>query len=340
MISRALLDAWRNLLDLSKLRPTETVAILVGEITDPAHLQAARAVLAEKAQTYYVMEFGESAGGKVGGDSTAAYVPTALAANQIAIDALKKTPFIIDLMGMYRGGEQKEILNAGARIILVKEKPETFIRLAPCPDDRQRVLRALRLIQNSPEMHVVSKGGTDMTARFGDLEYLCQYGYADERGRWDHCPSAFVGAWPNEGSANGTVVLNEGDVILPFKYYLRTPIHLEIEDGFIRNIAGGFDARYLRDYMASFNEPESYAVSHLGWGLHSRAHWTGLGMYDKRQMNGQESRSFPGCFMFSTGPNVEAGGGREVACHLDIPMLDCTVSIGDTTVVEDGALTA
>jgi 2,5-dihydroxypyridine 5,6-dioxygenase len=49
-------------------------------------------------------------------------------------------------------------------------------------------------------------------------------------------------------------------------------------------------------------------------------------MYDKRQSNGLESRSFAGNFMFSTGPNAEAGGTRHTPCHLDIPMMDCSVS--------------
>ncbi len=338
MVSKALLAAWGNLLDLSELQAHETVAILVGEITDPAHLEAVRLVLAARDQVFYVLELGDAPGPKMGGDSTAAYAPTALAANQVVIEALKNTPFIVDLMGMYRGGEQKAILDAGSRIVLVKEGPETFIRLAPRQEDKVAVCQALELFRQTRRMHVRSKAGTDLIATFGELDYLAQYGFAEQKGRWDHCPSAFIGAWPNEGSANGTVVLNAGDVILPFKYYLRTPIHLDIRDGYIQDIQGGFDARYLKDYMGSFKDPEAYAVSHLGWGLHSRAHWTALGMYDKRQTNGMDARSFPGCFMFSTGPNVEGGGQRETECHLDIPMLDCTVTMGDVVVVDEGRL--
>jgi|SRR5699024_3524382 len=338
MISKALYDAWQNLLNLCELKGGESVAVLVGEATHPDHLNAVKWALSQENHIFYILELGESSSVNLAGDSTAAYVPTALADNRVAIDALKSTDLIIDLMGMYRGGEQKEILEAGARIILVKEGPETFIRLKPQKKDKQIVLDALDVLKQSNKMHVTSEAGTDLVASFGKYEYLTQYGFSDEPGHWDHCPSAFVAAWPTEDTVQGRVVLNEGDVILPFKYYLRTPIYLDIKDGYIKSIEGGFDARYLRDYMASFKDPEAYAVSHLGWGLHSRSYWTGIGMYDKRQTNGMESRSFEGCFMFSTGPNIEGGGTRETACHLDIPMIDCTVNMDDLVVVEKGQL--
>jgi len=338
MVSKSLLEAWTHLLDLCKLKQGESVAVLVGEITQPEHLAAVRLALSLGGHIYYVMELGESPSVKIAGDSTAAYVPTALAANRVAIDALKQTDLIIDLMGMYRGGEQKEILDAGARIILVKEKPETFIRLKPRQEDKVIVMDALSLFKATQKMHVTSAAGTDLVASFGKYDYLPQYGFSDEPGHWDHCPSAFIAGWPTEESVNGRVVLNAGDVILPFNYYVRTPINLEIENGYIKSIEGGFDAKYLREYMASFNEPDAYAVSHLGWGLHSRSHWTTIGMYDKRQTSGMESRSFEGCFMFSTGPNIEGGGDRDGACHLDIPMIDCTVTMDSTVVVQDGRL--
>lgn len=338
MIKKSLLDSWISLLALSKVKKGETVAVLIGGITHPDHLNAVKLALSMQGHVYFVMELGEAPSLGLAGDSTAAYVPTALATNPVAIETLKQSDFIIDLMGMYRGGEQKQILDAGARILLVKEEPETFMRLKPQAVDKVLVLDAIEIFKKTAVMHVTSEAGTDLVASFGKYDYLAQYGFSDEPGHWDHCPSAFAAAWPTEESVQGRVVLNAGDVILPFKYYLQTPINLDIKDGYIHSITGGFDAKYLREYMASFGDPEAYAVSHLGWGLHTRAHWTGFGMYDKRQTNGMESRSFDGCFMFSTGPNIEGGGTRETECHLDIPMLDCTVMMDDLLVVEKGVV--
>jgi 2,5-dihydroxypyridine 5,6-dioxygenase len=51
-----------------------------------------------------------------------------------------------------------------------------------------------------------------------------------------------------------------------------------------------------------------------------------------------DARAFAGNFLFSMGPNVEAGGSRTTACHIDIPMRNCTVLLDNRAVVRDGQL--
>ncbi len=338
-ISNALLESWKTLLNLCRLTPQENVVLLLGEESHPDHVACARLAITQLGARGMSLQLGEAPITRMAGESTAYYAPTALTGNLPAMEAMKRSQLVIDLMGMYRGSEQEEILAAGARIILVKEPPEVFMRLMSTPAERERVLAGAAILSKAKTMRVHSKAGSDMTVRLGQYKLLVQYGFADEPGRWDHCPSAFVGMWPDELSAQGTIVLAPGDTILPFKTYVQTPITLTIRDGSIRDIAGGLDARYLRDYMESFKDPEGYAVSHLGWGLHPRAHWTALGMYDKRQTNGMDARSFWGNFMFSTGPNAEGGGSRHTPCHLDIPMMDCSVEVDGVSMVEEGRVT-
>ena len=339
-ITLALLNAWKQLLTNCKLNDRESVVILLGDQSHPEHVDAARMAVTMLGARGMSIQLGEAPVVRVAGESTAYYAPTALTGNLPAMEAMKRCDLVIDLMGMYRGSEQEEILAAGTRIILVKEPPEVMMRLLSSPDDRKRVLAGHAVLAGAKTMHVTSAAGSDMTVRFGQYATLMQYGFADEPGRWDHCPSAFVARWPDELSANGTIVLAPGDTILPFKSYVQTPIKLTIRDGSIRQIDGGLDARYLRDYMANFNDPDGYAVSHLGWGLHRKASWTALGMYDKRQTNGMDARSFWGSFMFSTGPNAEGGGTRHTPCHLDIPMNDCSVSVDGVPMVINGEVVA
>jgi 2,5-dihydroxypyridine 5,6-dioxygenase len=339
-LSLALLTAWENLLKLCKVSDRESVVILLGDESHPDHVASAGLALTRLGARSLSIRLGEAPATRMAGESTAFYAPTALTGNIPAIEAMKRADLVIDLMGMYRGSEQEEILAAGTRVILVKEPPEVFMRLSPTEDDRRRVLAAHSVLGKAKTMHVTSDVGTDLRVNLGEYPCLVQYGFADQPGRWDHCPSAFIANWPDERSANGTVVLNAGDMILPFKSYVQTPIRLTIRDGYVREIDGELDARYLRDYMNMFNDPEGYAVSHLGWGLHTRAHWTALGMYDKRQTNAMDARSFYGCFMFSTGPNAEGGGSRHTPCHLDIPMLDCSVFIDEIPMVIKGNVVA
>jgi len=117
---------------------------------------------------------------------------------------------------------------------------------------------------------------------------------------------------------------------------VQEPIRVTVEQGFVRNIEGGLDAELLSAYMASFDDPEAYAMSHIGWGLQPRAQWTTLAMYDREATIGMDARAFEGNFLFSFGPNNEAGGTRTTACHIDIPLRRCTVSLDGDTVVRHG----
>ena len=51
-----------------------------------------------------------------------------------------------------------------------------------------------------------------------------------------------------------------------------------------------------------------------------------------------DARAFAGNFLFSLGPNTEAGGTRNTPCHIDIPMRRCSVSLDGVEVVRNGKL--
>jgi len=104
-----------------------------------------------------------------------------------------------------------------------------------------------------------------------------------------------------------------------------------------RTIDGdGLDADLFRSYLAAFGDRESYAVSHVGFGMNRAARWDYLELYDKAQINGTEARAFAGNFLFSTGANENAG--RYTAGHFDLPMRNCTIALDGRVVVDAGAL--
>ena len=136
------------------------------------------------------------------------------------------------------------------------------------------------------------------------------------------------------------MVLDRGDILLPMKSYVAEPIELTIASGFVTNIEGGLDAELLPDYMESFDDPEAYAVSHLGLGLQKRARWSTLGLYDREATIGMDARAFDGNFLFSLGPNNEAGASRFTPCHIDIPMRKGDVALDGQLVVREGQVVA
>jgi 2,5-dihydroxypyridine 5,6-dioxygenase len=132
--------------------------------------------------------------------------------------------------------------------------------------------------------------------------------------------------------------LRQGDIFTAFKRYLQSDVVLTIERGYVTKIEGnGMDADLLRTYMAGFDDPRAYAISHIGWGLNDAARWYQFEatrqLHHEHVMN---ALSFYGNVLFSLGPNVELGGDNDTACHMDIPMRGCTLTLDGQDIVRDG----
>lgn len=332
-----MINAWEEVLKLSELKPGQSVAILSAPHTHPQTLrtatfaaQAAGAIVtriemppinAEKATSRDLMNYlGE----------------TPLTNNPVAIAALKSADLVLDLMLLLFSPEQMEILQSGTKILLAVEPPEVLVRTIPTVADRARIQRATKFLEKGKTMHVTSASGTDITFQLGAFPSIGEYGFVDEAGRWDNWPSGFVFTFANEGGSEGTIVIDKGDILIPQKNYVSDKIILNIRNGFVQSIEGGVDADLMREFMEAYKDPEAYAIAHVGWGMQPRCYWHTLSLLDKEQTVAMDARAYEGNFLFSLGPNNEVGGPRKTACHLDIPLRNCTVKVDNTVVVQQG----
>lgn len=335
------IENWKEVLRLCLLQAGESVIVLTGESSHPQNVEdAMRASLALGASVFRLDLPPRAPRGPLGGDRTTFLGVTPLTGNRLATETLKGASLVLDLMGLLHSPEQLEILAAGTRMLMVVEPPPILAQMVPVADDKRRVMAADRLLRSAKTMRVTSKAGTDLTVRLGQFKPVAEYGFADEPGHWDHWPSGFITTWPDEGSADGRMVIDAGDMLFPFKTYVSSPIEIEVREGRIRSIHGGFDATYLRRHIEAYRDPDALAVAHLGWGLQPKAKWTALGMRDKSQSLGMDGRAYYGNFLFSTGPNAEAGGSNSSPCHVDIPMAGCSVTVDGTPVTVDGDVVA
>jgi 2,5-dihydroxypyridine 5,6-dioxygenase len=259
---------------------------------------------------------------------------TPLAGNRPAIEALKGVDLVVDTVFLLFSKEQLEIQEAGVRILLCIEPVEHLRQMFPTRRLRERVEAGAELLGKASSLRFTNDYGTDVTYELGAYPVITQYGYTDTPGRWDHWPSGFLFTGGADDGVDGRVVIAPGDIIFPFKSYVQTPIELTIEEGRIEDIAGQLDADLLRDYMASFRDPEAYGIAHIGWGMLETAMWSILAS-DRRGM-GMHGRSFYGNVLFSTGPNQELGGPNDTACHVDVPMRNCTLYLDDEPIVVKG----
>ena len=332
-----LLDMFEHVLRLSQVDETQSVAVLSSSYSNPKLVKTAmEAAQRLKAKVYGVELPPLNHTLAMGNDLTAYVGDTPLAGHEAAKKALGAADLIIDTMMLLHSPEQSELLASGVRVLLVVEPPEILARMLPHEDDKRRVEAAASRLRTAKNFEVQSAAGTEFACTLGEYPTITEYGYADEPGHWDHWPSGFLFSWPNEGTAQGKIVIDVGDIIYPFKSYAQSKINLDVKDGYITKFSGGFDADYLENYMKTFDDPEVFAISHLGWGLQPKAHWSALGLYDKSDAVGVDGRAFYGCFLFSTGSNTEAGGSRNTPCHMDIPLRRCSVLLDGEPMVSEG----
>jgi 2,5-dihydroxypyridine 5,6-dioxygenase len=163
----------------------------------------------------------------------------------------------------------KEARDAGTRVLMVIDGPDELEELMAPPGLKEAVIHADARLKRAKTMRITRPGGTDLTVSLGEYPTMSQYGYSESAGRFDHWGAGHVHTFPNEGSANGTVVFQPGDIIvLPYCRYVQDDVRLEIRDGFIRKIEGGLDAKLMSDWLdgnkANPDDMDGHAISHLG----------------------------------------------------------------------------
>lgn len=238
---------------------------------------------------------------------------------------------VIDHMLLLFSQEQIAMQEAGARVLLIVEPEEILSRLFPDPALRQRVEAGERRLANARRLRFTNAAGTDVTYALGGKPILTEYGYTATAGRWDHWPGGFLATLAADHGVDGRVVMDVDDIIYPLKRFVKSPIEFIIEAGAVREINGGKDAEDLKAFIAGYEDPRAHAVSHIGWGLNSRCEWAvdlpGIGM---------DGRACYGNVLFSLGPDTEFGGSNDTPCHLDLPMKNCTLTLDDELIVDEG----
>jgi 2,5-dihydroxypyridine 5,6-dioxygenase len=334
-MSKNLRELFVQQLNLCKVKPYETVAVIselgkkcdyVEAAVDSARdIGAAALVLTASSLSNPVLPPFKGDGREI---------PALLA-------AASECDMVIDVTvgGLIHSDVRTRITGNGKRMLFVAEPADVLERLIGNEELRASAESGARKLKTGRKLHVTSEAGTDLTADISgpDLPITQQWGYVDEPGRWDHWPSGFIACFPRDLSAQGKIVLQPGDALLPWQRYVRDEVTLRIKNGFIEDISGaGTDAFVLRDYFESWKDPNVFALSHVGWGFHPAARWSAIEVYQAGSLYGQELRSTAGNFMWSTGSNRFAN--RHTPAHLDIPMRGCTVEIDGAPVVIAGRL--
>ncbi len=313
-------------------------------------------VLAESTSRPVLIELSERALHRIGARAVRVTVPTPPVRSSVPVrstgasEAFDAYPEIMRALGacsltvdcsvegLLHSRARQELLAAGGRVLMISnEHPEVLERCPPDLGVHAAALDALGRLDAASELTVLSKAGTDLTVDVRGAPSRGGGGVLGPEDKIAYWPAGLCLCFPLTNTVNGTVVLDVGDVNLTFKRYIERPVTLRIEDDHVVGIEGdGLDAELMRSYYQSWNDPNAYAISHVGWGVNPGARWEALTMYDKGDVNGTELRALAGSFLVSTGANEFAE--RFTDCHFDLPMRNCTVAIDGETVVDAGQL--
>ena len=322
-------------LELCGVHEGETVAVLSQASDRLDYADAFMAAATRLGATPFNVRLPEASTTLLGDAGAWRVGATPLGDNKPALDSLKQADLVIDLIFLLFSKEQIEIQEAGARMLLCVEPVDNLARLFPTQDQRRRVEVSEELISKAKTLRFTNKAGSDLAYQLNHYGVMTEYGFTATPGRWDHWPSGFLFTSGDDDGVDGKVVIDRGDIfITPFKHYAREPVEIIIEGGQVQDVRGGFEAELMRDYMASFDDPKAYGISHIGWGCNEKARWSG--MANDRRSIGMEPRAFYGSTLFSTGPNLELGGTNDTQCHIDLGMRNCSMFLDDEPILIDG----
>src|SRR5271170_115916 len=213
---------FKNQFEMCKVKPGETVACVSDLATRREYIEAAFAAAESLGGDVYEMCVNSiPSWTKVG-------VPT-IGKCKGTLDAVKAADLIVIFHVPLFTKWLKEVMDGGTRVLMIIDAPDDLDQLMSPKGLKEALKYAESVYKRTRKVRVTSEAGTDLTYECGEYPVMIQWGFADEKGHFDHWGAGHIHTFPNEGSASGRVVFAPGDiVILPFCRYVADHVTLEI----------------------------------------------------------------------------------------------------------------
>ena len=185
--------------------------------------------------------------------------------------------------------------------------------------ERSRAIAAL--LSAHDEARVTCPRGTDLRLDLTGREARADDGDLTQPGAFGNlpCGEGFIAPAGGSGTCYAASLASLG--------LAEDPVELRIEDGQLVGASGELGERFLERLRAHGSAGTNLAE--LGIGTNDRATLTGLILEDEKIL---------GTIHVAFGASAAMGGNVSVPIHLDAVVLDATVDIGDTRVLDAGEL--
>lgn len=316
MTSGHLSQLVKEALLLSKVKEDEKVVLVIPHVFDPRYVEAYTIALNQLGADFFVMTLAPKTRGHrlVLPATDFIYEPLINADVVVTLSLYQYDMSAPSTFYLIYGAEKAySVLESGTRVLSVMEEEEVMRRMFPTEDLVRRSYTGAALLEEATEIRVSSDAGTDLVCLKKGRPGSTEVGIADVPGRWDNFGYGLVGCAPWENSANGVLVIDRGDYIMPLCSHAAEPIRCTIRDGFVARIEGGATAQLLERWLSQWNSEQSFGLSHIGWGTHKEARW-----FDPRiRLPGYhiEKYSFYGGMTIAFGSNLMKSPARYCGLH-------------------------
>jgi len=315
--------------ELCRVKKGETVLITTDSIMDlRPPLETAKAAEAAGAKVMLAIHSTPSGYGKVVDPQIPESLKAAIPAADVWIEfnnqwLLYSTPWDIAMAN-----------NKTRYLFLGGLNSERIVRLIAKVDiDLQEKFqnKVVELTKKAHKVHITTPAGTDVTFENVPKRPITNELRADTPG--PHFLLGQIGWAPKEDSINGAIVFDGsfsggGEMDLGI---LKEPIELEVKKGKIIEIRGGEEAKKVKRWLESLNDPKMYYLAHVCYGFNPGAKLTGLCTEDERIWGSTEWG------IGHQGPMFQGDLGPAVS-HADGICLNSTVWLDDELLMEEGKI--
>ncbi|HMM22122.1 MAG TPA: aminopeptidase [Selenomonadales bacterium] len=224
---------------------------------------------------------------------------------------------------------QRAAVAKGARVCNIRNVNEDMMIRGGVTADYQEVKRIseklAEVINQGEWVHITSPEGTDLRFSVKGRRGYVLAGYATNPGDFSGLPDGEAACAPLEGTAEGTIMnpylLEDLDVVQDF-------LKIEISKGLVTKVEGGKEAKELSAVLEKAG-PSSRNIAEFAFGTNPACRLTGRSREDKKKL---------GTCHVAIGDSLSLGGTVESPIHMDIMILQPTITVDGVTVVEEGEL--
>lgn len=180
-------------------------------------------------------------------------------------------------------------------------------------------------LEGVKNIRVVTEAGTDLIMPIEGRMIIPSTGVLREKGQSGNMPSGEVYLAPIEGVTNGTLVIDGSMASIGM---IKTPIKVNIVDGYAEEITGGEEAERLVAILDKSGR-DARAVAEFGIGTNYKAILSGQILEDEKVF---------GTIHVAFGNNLTMGGTIAVNSHLDGLVKEPDVYFDDEMIMQKGKM--